>query len=94
MLLAALDLGQRAQLVLEARAEDAPVGADLVEERPGDAVLLAEQRHGQVLHVHGLVVAAARLGLGVLERFLGLGGEPVGSHGGKLRTDPVLASGR
>src|SRR6185369_4925519 len=92
--LGAVHLGHRAQLVLEARRHAPDVGADLLEHRPGDAVLLLEEGEDEVLHVHRLVVAAPRLGLGALQRILRLHGQFLGSHGGNVRVARGLASGR
>ena len=66
--------------------------ADLLQQRPGDAVLLLEQGEQQVLDVDRLVVAAARLGLGRLQGLLGLQGELLVSHECNVRLRSALAS--
>jgi len=76
----ALHPGDGPELVLEAALHLAGVRADALEEGLRHAVLLVEQGEEEVLEVDGLVLALAGLGLGLLERFLGLHGQLFGSH--------------
>ncbi len=77
---AALHPGDAAQFVLEPRFDLLRVRPDLLEDRPRHAVGLVQEREEQVLDVDGLVLALAGLRLRLLQHFLGLHGQLVGSH--------------
>ena len=79
--LSAVDLRHLAQLVVEAGLHELGIGADALQQRSDQAVLLGDQRGEHVLGQDLLVVAAARDRLRLLQRLLCLDGEFVEFHG-------------
>ena len=78
---ASVDLRHLAQLVVEAGLHELRVGADALEQRGDQTVLLGEQRGEHVLGQDLLLIAAARDGLRLLQRLLRLDRELVEFHG-------------
>jgi len=79
--LSAVDLRHLAQLVVEAGLHELGIGADALQQRSDQAVLLGDQRGEHVLGQDLLVVAAARDRLRLLQRLLCLDREFVEFHG-------------
>ena len=78
---ASVDLRHLAQLVVDAGLHELRVGADALEQRGDQTVLLGEQRGEHVLGQDLLLIAAARDGLRLLQRLLRLDRELVEFHG-------------
>src|SRR5438105_15647452 len=79
--LAAVDLGNLVERLLEPGLHELRLGADALEQRHHEPILLREQACEDVLGQDLLVIAAPRDALRLLERLLRLDGELVHLHG-------------
>jgi len=89
--LAAVDLGNLLQLVLEPSLDELRVGADPLQERNHEPILLREQAREDVLGEDFLMVAATSYRLRLLERLLRLDRELVDFHGANVTQRRIVA---